>query len=62
MKLKIVCPYCNAEYTSKMKAVLDIAEGSYTSDCISAEVYAKIDIICDNCHKLVYRKEITKQL
>lgn len=59
--LKILCPFCNKEYTAKMLETLDICEGSYTPECVGSKITGKIDIICENCKKLVYRKEISKE-
>ena len=58
--LIIFCPYCNAQYTAEMLADLDTCEGSYTPDCCMSKITGKIDINCNNCHKLIYRKEISK--
>jgi hypothetical protein len=59
-ELKILCPFCNKEYTSKMKSKLIFSEGSYTADCVYSEIRGTIDIYCENCKKLVYRKEISQ--
>lgn len=58
--LIILCPYCNAHYTTEMLETLDLCEGSYTPDCYSSRIYGNIDIYCKGCKKLVYRKEIDK--
>ena len=54
-KLNIICPWCNAPYTAEMIAD-DLGAGG--CDTCGPEVYGAIDIICTNCKKLVYRKEI----
>lgn len=59
-ELVILCPYCNFKYTAEMLTQLDLCEGSYTADCVSSTIRAKIDIVCSGCKKLVYRKEISK--
>jgi hypothetical protein len=58
----IYCPYCNALYTGKMLEDLFKTEKSYTPNCVNERIKGKIDIICENCNKLVYRKEIEKIL
>ena len=58
--LKILCPYCNAPYTAEMLETMDLCEGSYTPGCVASTIRGNIDIICNNCKKLVYRKEINK--
>jgi hypothetical protein len=54
-KLAILCPFCNGEWTGSMKAKLEDYTCSYGT-CENTGVV--VDIICDNCDKLVYRKEI----
>ena len=61
-ELKIICPFCNTEYTAKMKQELWIAEGSYTPECVGSKMVSSIDIYCENCNKLVYKKEIEKDI
>lgn len=55
--LEIYCPFCNGKYTAKMVADLHSADGCDTCG-YGDNPYGNIDIICENCKKLVYRKEI----
>ena len=60
MNVKILCPYCNAEWTPKMETDLAFSQGSYTTGCIGSKIYGDISIYCDNCKKLIYKKEISQ--
>jgi len=56
-ELEIYCPFCNGRYTAKMVEDLSSAEGCDT--CGSAgESTGSIEIVCENCDKVVYKKEI----
>jgi len=56
--LKVICPFCNAEYTAKMLACLeDLTEGCSTCG-YGAEASIRLDIYCESCERLVYSKEI----
>ncbi len=61
-EFKVLCPYCDAPFTAKMTNDLNYSEGSYTPDCVLDKIYGNIDIICSNCSKLVYRKEVEVRL
>lgn len=54
-ELKVICPFCNAPYTASLEEAL-----SSTMDCdtCGTSVEGIIDIICNNCEKIVYRKEV----
>lgn len=54
-ELKILCPYCNKEFSLEMK--IDLETGFYCDTCGPGNQSATIDIVCSNCNKLVYRKE-----
>jgi len=54
-KLKILCPYCSAQFTAEMEQ--DLADSSGCPTC-GPIIEGTIDIYCSNCKKLVYRKEI----
>lgn len=45
-----------------MKEKLALSEGSYTFDCVLSSIYGCIDILCSECGKLIYRKEIDQGL
>ena len=55
-ELKIICPFCNFPYTSKMKIELE-GGGAYCETCGPEEVTGTLTIICENCKKPVYIKE-----
>jgi hypothetical protein len=55
-EFKIVCPFCNAAFTAEMETDLDSSMSCET--CGPGPVEGTIDVICTNCKKLVYRKEI----
>lgn len=57
-ELKILCPFCNQQYTATMINELFGIGGGCESCGNGAEVTGNIDIRCDNCEKIVYRKEI----
>jgi hypothetical protein len=57
-EIKILCPYCNAEWTAQMETALSFSEGSYTTGCVGSKIKGTIDIYCENCKKLIYRKEV----
>ncbi len=56
-KLKIICPFCNAPYTAEMEEDLFLTGGCPT--CDYKDYSGTIDIICNNCKKIVYSKEIS---
>ena len=53
-ELKILCPYCNTSYTGKMKAAFDYSMGSEYTGMYGEDL--SVEIYCDNCKKLVYKK------
>jgi len=59
-ELKIICPFCNADYTAEMLDNLSAEAGFDTFGADgSAEVVGKIEIKCSNCKKIVYLKEFS---
>ncbi len=52
---KILCPYCNAAYTAKMEEEIEFESGC---DSCSYGRGGDISIICTNCKKVVYKKEV----
>ncbi len=54
--LTILCPYCSAPYTAKMETDLDFSQGCETCGH-GGGMSGTIEIHCDNCKKLVYKKE-----
>ncbi len=55
-KLKILCPFCNKEWTAEMLIQMEDA-GIGCSSCYIPHIKGKIEIRCDNCQKIVYIKE-----
>jgi phage FluMu protein Com len=55
-KLIIKCPYCNGEWTARMEKDMYSTEGCPTCG-YGGGTFGTIDIFCDHCGKLVYRKE-----
>lgn len=61
-ELKVLCPFCNAPYTAEMLTELEGSTG-----CVSCgeggTVYieAVIEIKCQKCNKIVYRKEVSRE-
>ena len=56
-EFKIICPFCNKEYTADMKTDLESSiEGCETCGQWS-EINGCIEIKCSNCKKVVYKKE-----
>lgn len=65
---KILCPFCNASYTADMLLRLSEIGDCQTSDCGSRactgeerHTRASLRIICDNCKKIVYEKEVDRE-
>ena len=56
-EIKILCPFCNAEWTAEMDTELE----SYNAGCetcgYGAEATFSVTIRCSNCNRIVYRKE-----
>ena len=55
-KTKLMCPYCDAVFDTKMEQDFCFT-GSGCVTCGYSEYTGSIDIICRNCKKLIYRKE-----
>jgi hypothetical protein len=54
-ELKILCPFCNAVWDSKMEIDYSISSGSELTGSWMDEL--KVEIYCSNCGKLVYTKK-----
>ena len=50
------CPYCNKEYTGNMKTDFENTSSGCES-CGEDEHTGSIEIYCEHCGKLVYKKE-----
>lgn len=59
-ELRILCPFCNAPYTAKMIEELDYTIGCDTCGH-GGGAYGTIEIYCENCERLVYKKEVDKR-
>ena len=49
-ELRIVCPFCNAQFTAKMEE--DLNTGYSCETCGPEPISGTIDVICENCGKL----------
>jgi len=56
---KILCPWCSAPYTAKMEGELDYSSGGCPSCGYGSGAKAEITIHCENCKRVVYKKEYT---
>ena len=57
-ELKILCPFCNKSYTAEMIEKFDYSMASCQSGgTYESEMDYEIEIKCDNCKKIVYRKK-----
>lgn len=54
-----ICVFCNAKWTDAMIRVYDVdaahGEGSY--DYGPEDQTASVEIICESCHRLIYKKQ-----
>lgn len=58
-----LCPFCSKPWGDEMLRLLDLSvhnEGYYPGDN-DYRVTAVIDINCDGCGRLIYRKEIDEE-
>ena len=56
-KLKIICPFCNEEWTAEMETeLLSMSEGCETCGH-GAGATVRLEIKCSNCGRVVYVKE-----
>ena len=55
-ELKILCPFCNAPYTANMEAELEGSSTGCTTCGFGSYTEVNIEITCDNCNRVVYRK------
>lgn len=54
---KLICLFCNAQYSTKMEQDF-VFTGIACETCGPTREYTGvIEIFCDNCKRLVYRKE-----
>ncbi|KKT20023.1 MAG: hypothetical protein UW07_C0044G0007 [Candidatus Nomurabacteria bacterium GW2011_GWF2_43_8] len=58
-ELTIICPFCNASYTSEMEEELKNCEDEDSNGTNFSSIVGEITIKCSNCKKVVYKKEIT---
>ena len=56
-ELKVLCPYCGDAFSAKMQESLSYSQGCETCDHGSG-LSGTIDVTCDNCGKLIYRKYV----
>lgn len=56
-----ICGFCNALWTDDMIKVWNqtaIEHGYYEGEVYGVDIKTEIDIHCDKCKRLIYRKEI----
>jgi len=53
-----LCPFCSKPWTDDMIKVLDVSQSGGCDTCgHGATTTATVDITCDSCKRLIYRKE-----
>lgn len=53
-----LCPFCSAPWTEDMVKVLNVSASEGCDSCgFDAVVSATVDITCESCGRLIYRKE-----
>jgi hypothetical protein len=58
-----ICVFCNAPWTDGMiqiYAQVELEDGYYGETYLSGDADAEIDITCESCKRLIYRKEIRR--
>lgn len=53
----IVCGFCNAKWTERMEMELERMTEGCESCGYGAEVEVSLNIICDSCQRVIYRKD-----
>lgn len=59
-----ICVFCNAPWTDAMIKILhktEVERGYYEGDIAGVDIVTKIDITCEACKRLIYRKEVVKR-
>lgn len=59
-----ICVFCSAPWTDAMITILhktEVERGYYEGDIDGVDVAIKIDISCESCKRLIYRKEVAKR-
>ena len=51
---KMICPYCNAQFTPNMDLDFDFSMGSEWTGMYGENV--EVEIRCEKCKKLIYKK------
>lgn len=56
-KLQILCPFCGQVWTSRMEQSMYESQAGCDTCGFGQEFHYTIEIYCDNCGKLVYKKD-----
>lgn len=59
--LTILCGFCNALWTAKMIQEYHYDAGNCDTCDYGSGVYGKVEIVCDNCKRVVYIKEFDER-
>lgn len=57
-EIKVLCPFCNSAHSAKVVDELFSSGGGCDTCGYGSEPTGTIEIVCENCNKVVYKKEI----
>ncbi len=62
MTTKPLCPFCSKPWSDEMVRVLHLYASEGCSTCgHGSEISGVVDITCDGCNRLIYRKEFKEE-